>query len=31
MIKLLSRRELQELYADNDLYQYDEDSSYVIS
>ena len=28
MIKLLSRRELQELYADNDLYQYDEDSSY---
>ena len=28
MIKLLSRRELQELYANNDLYQYDEDSSY---
>ena len=28
MVKLLSRRELRELYADSDLYQYDEDSSY---
>ena len=27
-MKLLSRRELRELYANNDLYQYDEDSSY---